>query len=164
MFGGRQSGMENEAYRFAVAHPFGMLRGNQSAFHGLCAQFFEIESGTVIANFDIDLATFVIRPKMKYALGWLACSPARFRLFNAVIHSVADHVGQWILDGFNDGLIEFSFGAFHFDAHLFAASGGNIANRSGKLSPDVSYRLHPGFHYPFLQLSGDQIQPLAGCE
>ena len=39
-----------------------------------------------------------------------------------------------------------------------------IADHAGKLVPDVADGLHAGLHHPFLQLGGNQVQPLGGAE
>ena len=44
--------------------------------------------------------------------------------------------------------------------HLFAARQGEVAHDARQFAPDVADRLHAGLHHAFLQLGGDQVEPL----
>ena len=65
-----------------------------------------------------------------------------------------------ILDGFNNGAVEFRAGAFHFECDLFTHTSRQIAHYPRKLAPHQADRLHAAFHHRFLQFGGDQVQTL----
>ena len=94
--------------------------------------------------------------------GWiLACTPAYIRLFNAVIHRIADQMGQWVSDSFDDGLIQFNVFAFQGQFDLFAQVLRQIADYPGEFIEDIANGLHAGQHDGFLQFGSDQVDPLA---
>ena len=82
--------------------------------------------------------------------------------FDAMIHRIPHQVGQRILDGLDQRLVEFGLLALHLDPHLLAAVQRQIAHRARKLAPDIADRLHSGLHDAFLQFGRDQVEPLAG--
>ena len=45
------------------------------------------------------------------SLAGFATGDSKIRSFNAVIHGVAHQMHQWITDLFNNGFIQFGFGA-----------------------------------------------------
>ena len=71
-------------------------------------------------------------------------------------------MGQRVLDGFNDGLVELGLGPFHLDLDLLAKARSQIAHDTRQLVPHHADGLHAGAHHPFLQFTRDQVQPL-GC-
>ena len=77
-----------------------------------------------------------------------------------MIDGVANQVGQRILDGLKNGLIELRILALHLHLDPFAARQSQIAHHARKFSPDVFDWLHAGFHHAFLQLGRDQAQTL----
>ena len=66
-----------------------------------------------------------------------------------------------ILDGFDDGLVEFGLLAFHLDVYLLAATERDIAHGARELCPDIADGLHAGLHNFFLQLGSNQVHALA---
>jgi hypothetical protein len=80
--------------------------------------------------------------------------------FDPVIDRVPYQVSKRIFDGFNNGPVQFGFLALHLDAHFLAAGEREIADRAGKLAPDVADGLHSGPHDFPLQLAGNQVHAL----
>ena len=85
--------------------------------------------------------------------------PARPGL-DAVVDRVADDVGQRVLDGLDDRAVELGLLADHLDLDRLVELTGQVPHDPGELGPDVVDGLHPGLHHPFLQLAGDQVEPL----
>jgi len=77
-----------------------------------------------------------------------------------VVHGISNDVGQRILDRLDDGAIEVRLLADHLEPDLLAEGHGKVADDPRELAPDVADGLHAGLHDPFLQLRGQQVQPL----
>ncbi len=163
-FGGGEAGEENQIDAFALAHARGLFGRDQTFFDGFAADFVGVETAAVVGDFDDDLAAFVVRAEEETPFGGLADGDAAFGLFDAVIDGISNDVRERIFDGFDDGLVELGFLAFHLDADLLAAHGGDVADGAGEFAPDVADGLHARFHHPFLELGGDEVEALAGSE
>ena len=113
-------------------------------------------------DLDVDLAAFVVGAQAQAALRRLAARHALLGPLDAVVDRVADDVGQRVLDGLDDGLVQLGVRAFHFETHLLAAGWARSRTRRGQFVPDVADRLHARLHDALLQFGGDQVQPLRG--
>ena len=65
-----------------------------------------------------------------------------------------------VLDRLKKAPVKFRFFSFHLDQHLFAASGGDIADHARKLVKDIADGLHARSHHFFLQFARQQIELL----
>lgn len=146
----------------SFGHVHGLVRRDELLLDRFAAQSLVVQSRTIVRYLDVDLTALVKRPQQKQALFLFPRGAAYLWRLNAVIDAVAHEMRQRILDGFDDGLVEFGLLALHRDAHLFATAQRHVAHRPGKLAPNVADGLHAGFHDAFLQLGREQIQPLAG--
>jgi hypothetical protein len=81
-----------------------------------------------------------------------------------VIDSIANQMGERILDGFENGFVQLCILALHLHLHPLAARKRQIAHHARKSSPDIFDRLHPRLHHAFLQLGRDQAQTLRGVQ
>ncbi|MEZ5284151.1 MAG: hypothetical protein R2712_04940 [Vicinamibacterales bacterium] len=130
----------------------------------MSADLHRVDAGAVVADLDVDLAALVEGAQEDPALGGLALGDAVGGRLDAVIHGVPHDVGQRILDGLDDGLVEVRLLAFHVHPHLLAAGGGQVAHDARELAPDVADRLHARLHDAFLQLGGHQVEAPRGAD
>ena len=126
-------GQEDQVQQFAVAHARCLVRGDQALVQSLLLDALEIDSRAVIGDFDIDLPAFVEGAQEEAPLRGFSSGHALFRRLNAVIDGVADQVGERILDGFDEGLVEFRLLAFHLQADLFPTSRRQDHARRGEI-------------------------------
>src|SRR5208282_332347 len=160
LFRGRESGKEDQIENFALRHASRLFGGDDGAFDSLFAEAILAQAGAIVADFDIDLSTFMKGAQDQASASLLASLEADFWKFDAMVDGIAHQMGERILDGLDDGLVEFGLFALHLDAHFLAATESDVAHGSGKLAPDVSDGLHAGLHDFFLQFGGDEVHPL----
>jgi hypothetical protein len=121
-----------------------------------------VDARTVVADLHQDLAAFVACRQRHDAFGRLAGSDASLGGFEAVVDGVADQVGQRVADRFEQGLVEFRVAPDHLQSSRLSARCGEVANDPRELVPHILDRLHTCLHHVLLQLTGDQIESLAG--
>ena len=92
------------------------------------------------------------------ALGILARGLAHVGRLDAVIERVAHGVGQRILDGFEQALVELRFLALHLQAHAAAERLREVAHHARHLGEDVGDGLHARLHHGFAQIGGDHVE------
>ena len=85
-----------------------------------------------------------------------------FRQLDAVVGGISHQMGEGISQAFDNGFIEFHLLAFQTQLDLLAQLLGQLADHPGELAEDVAHRLHSRHHDGFLQLRGDQVEPLPG--
>ena len=68
-------------------------------------------------------------------------------------HAVADQVHQRVLDGLDDGPVQFRLGAVHLQPDLLAEGHGHVAHHARQLVPDHADGLHARLHDALLQLA-----------
>ncbi len=79
--------------------------------------------------------------------GGLACKYTNAGSFHSVIDRISHRVRQRILDRFQQTFIQASLLPGEFYSHLAAAGPRKVANHSGKLTEEISHRLHPRLHH-----------------
>ena len=77
-----------------------------------------------------------------------------------MVDGVADEVGQRVLDGLEQGLVELGLAALHLQPDGLLQLHAEVADDARQLRPDVVDRLHARLHDALLQLAGDEVQPL----
>ena len=164
LFRGRETREEDEVGNFALRHPGRLVSGDQGLLNGFIAKLFIVQPGAIIGDLDVDLSALVKRPQKEQPFRILSCHAPHLRGLDAMIHRIAYQVGEWIFNRLDDGLVEFSLFALHFDAHLLAATEGYVAYCARELAPDIADRLHARLHHAFLQFGSEQVQPLTGGE
>ena len=112
----------------------GLLGGDHAALDGLLADAFAIQTGAVVADFDVHLAAFVKSPQDQPAGRIFAGLDTVLGKFDAVVDRIAHQMRERILDRLDDSLIELGLLAFHLDVHLFAAAKGDVAHRARELA------------------------------
>ena len=156
--GGGEAGQKDELQQFALAELGGAVGGDEAALDGLLADFFDGDAGAVVGDFDDDVAAFVAGAQLESSFGILARGLAHFGRFDAVIERVADGVGERVLDGFKQALVELGVLAFDLQAHAAAERLGEVAHDARHLGEDVGDRLHARLHHAFAQVGGDHVE------
>ncbi len=159
-FGGGKAGKEDQVENVAVGHARRLVGGDHAALDRFPPNAFQVESGTVVRDFDVDLPAFVEGSQDQPARRLLPGLFSVFRRLDPVVDGIPDQVGERVFDGLNNGPVKFRFLALHFDPHFLAAIESQIAHGAGKLAPDVADGLHAGAHDLFLQFAGNQIHAL----
>ena len=94
--------------------------------------------------------------------GIFARSAAHLGLFDAVIHRVANQMGQRVSDGFDDGFVQFHIFALESQFDLLAQTAGQIPDHPWEFIENITDGLHARQHDGFLELGSDQVDALAG--
>ena len=78
-----------------------------------------------------------------------------------MINRIPDKMGEGVVDGLNYGLVQLNIFTDYGRSMVLFSFFCKIPDNSRKLIKDVSNWLHSGEHDCFLQLGGDQVNPLA---
>ena len=111
---------------------------DEAALDGLGAHLVDGDAGAIVGDFDDDVAAFLQGAQAERALRILARGFAHLRRLDAVIERVAHGVGERILDGFKQALVELGLLAFHLQAHAAAERLRKIAHHARHLGEDVA--------------------------
>ena len=132
--------------------------GDEPALDGLLAHFFDGDAGAVVGNLDDDVAAFLDGAQFQRAFGVLACGLAHIGRLDAVIERVAHGVGERVLDGLKQALVELGLLALHLQIHAPAERLREVADDARHLGEDIRDRLHARLHHRLAQIGGDHIQ------
>jgi len=108
--------VEKPAVKMRLAISRSVIR---AAFYGLGADGVEIKSGTIVGNLNVDFAAFVEGTEKQQSLGAFSCRLALVWSLDPMIERVANDVRKRVLDGLDDGFVEFGLRALHLKAHQF---------------------------------------------
>ena len=161
--GGGEPRQENEIDNLAIAQAGHLVGGNQPFLHCLAANPVLVKAGSVVGDLDVDLSAFVKRAQRQTTLRIFPGRFADLRTFDTVVDGIPHDMSEWVFDRLDQRFVEFGFFTLHLDPHPLAACQGEIAYRTRQLAPDIADRLHASLHHAFLQLAGDEVEPLAGC-
>ena len=156
--GGRKAGQENQLQQFPLALMRGAFRGNQPALDGLLADLFNGDAGPVVGDLDDDVAALLRGPQLERSFGVLARGLAHIGRLNAVIERVAHRMGQRILDGFEQALVQLRVLALDLQPHAAAERLRQVAHDARHLRKDIRHRLHPRLHHALAQIGRDHIE------
>ena len=156
--GGGEAGQKDQLQQFALAQLRGTFGGDETAFDGLLAHLLDGNAGAVVGDLDDDVAALLAGAQLESSLGILACGLAHLRRLDAVIERVAHRVGERILDGLEQALVEFGVLAFHLQANAAAKRLGKIAHDARHLGEDVRDRLHARLHHVLAQVGRDHVE------
>lgn len=81
-----------------------------------------------------------------------------------MVAGVPDNVGEGILDGFEQGLVELSLGPDELEMDLLFEVLREVAHDARELVQHVADGLHARLHHLGLDLGRDEVQPLADAE
>ena len=95
------------------------------------------------------------------SLGIFPLAGTFIRGLDTVVDRVSDQVGQGIVDGLDNGFVQFDILADNGQIHLFVQHLGQITNHPRELVEYITYGLHAGKHDRLLQLRGHQVYALA---
>ncbi len=99
---GGEAGSEDQTMDLGVRHRHGFGSVDDIFFEGLGAYAFGVEAGAVVADFDNDVAAFMIGAQLDRPIFALAFGGAVGGRFDAMVARVADHVRERVLDQFEN--------------------------------------------------------------
>ncbi|MBV9938549.1 MAG: hypothetical protein JO150_08605, partial [Acidobacteriaceae bacterium] len=120
----------------------GLLRTNQPLFDRLPLDPLDINTRSIINNFNIDLAAFVIGPESQSSSRGFTVADPDFGSFYSVVARVANQVHQGIFNSLDDGLVQFRSGSVKMKADVFLQRSSHITHDSWQFVPDHANRLH----------------------
>ena len=141
-----------------VTFKFGL--GREAVRDDLFLYLPDIDATSIIGNLDNDMPAFVIGVQGNRPGFRLARLDTIFGPFEAVIAGIPDHVGQRILDHFENLTVQLRVCAEHLQFDLLTKIVTEIADNTRQFVPGVADRLHTGFHNPFLQVGRHVAEPL----
>ena len=136
------------------------MRGDQAPLDSLLTDTIYVQSGSVVDDFDIDLAAFMESPQLQNASEVFPGQLPGFRGLDSVIDGIPDQMCKRVFNCLDDRAIEFGVLPFHFQANVFSAAERQIADRPGELVPDIADWLHSRLHDVFLQFGRDKVHAL----
>ncbi len=161
--GRREPRPEDQLHCLALAHAGRLVGRDQAALDRLALDAREVHARPVVGDFDDDVPALMIGAQQELARRRLAARLALPRRLQAVIAGVAHQMRQRVLDRLHDGAVKLGVGPLHVELNLLAAGMGQVAHQARHHAPGHADRLHARLHHPFLELGGDQIQPLRGA-
>src|SRR5882672_914855 len=130
-----------------------LIRSDQRTLARLLQDLGFVETGTIVAHLDDDVAALVKCRELERAGLVLACCEPPFRDLEAVIERVADQMHERIADLLEHGLVEFSALAGEFEFDLLGELARKIVHDAGKAVECKTDRQHADLHDAFLQLA-----------
>ena len=113
VFRGREPRLEDQAEGLAIAQLLRLFQPQEPIFQRLLFNPRDVDPRPVIADFDVDLSRLRDRHEGSVSLVAICLRDADFRQFDAVVARIADQVHQRILDGLDDGPVEFRLRSVH---------------------------------------------------
>ena len=111
--GGGEAGHKDKLQQLALGELRGTIGRNQPALDGLLADLLDGNAGAVVGDLDDDVAALLAGAQLQRSLGVFSCRLAHFGRLDAVIERVPDRVGERVLDGFEQALVQFGVLALH---------------------------------------------------
>ncbi len=155
-------GQEQQLEQVRRRHLVDLGEGPQTLLDGLGRHHVRVDALAVVRHLDDHLAAGVVGAQRQHAVGGLAGRGPFGGRLDAVVDGVADQVRQRVLDRLEQAAVELGVAADHLQTDLLAAGRREVAHHPRDLGPDVLDRLHARLHDAFLQLGGDQAEPLGG--
>ena len=121
-----------------------------------------VDALAVVGDFDHDLAGFMPGLDADRAHGFLAGAHPLLGRLDAVVHGVADHVGQRVRQTFDQAPVQRHVLALDVELDFLVQRVGHVADHAGKLAENVADGLEPGLHDGVLQLGGNLVEALIG--
>ena len=156
--GGRETGEEDHLEGFAVAEGLRALGREDALFDRSRADLVDRDAASVVRDLDDDRSSLLAGAEADEADDGLAEADARRGRLNAVVDRVAQSVGEWVLDGFEQALVEARFHPGQLDPDDALAGLRQVTNHSGELLEQDADRLHARFHNALAEVRRDGIQ------
>ena len=153
MFGGGETGFENEAVKIAI----GQLRigFQQAAFDRLAADRIAVHAFAVVGDAQHDFRRLARHLDGDRAFRRFVRVIALIRRFDAVRERVAQHVLERRFHAFEQVAVHFALRAFHFQLRAFADFLRGLAQRAAQRRHQRIERHHARAHEAFLQIRTD---------
>src|ERR1700726_3502357 len=125
---GAEARLENQVHDFEIGETLNLGSFNNSLFHCVLANLYEVDAAAIVAHFDHNLRALVVRVQVNRAAGRLICGDALLGIFHAVIDGIAHEVHQRLGKRIENAFIEIRVLAGEFESDIFAALLGYIAH------------------------------------
>ena len=135
-----------------------LVRRDQALRDGFGPDLLGVQPGAVVGDGNDDAAALVERTEHELAMGRLAGADPRFGVLDAVIHAVAHHVHQRVVDVLDDLPVKLGVLAAQFEVHGLARLPAQIADETGHLLEGLLHRHHAHGHGVALQVGRDALQ------
>ena len=129
---GGESRLENHFEKIFDFETIGFVWGEKFPFNGTAANPFDIQSPTVVANFDNRVRSPFVSANFDGSRFRLALLATFFREFDAVIEGIANQVEQGIVKLVGNFAIEQEFGPGELQAYGFFLHPGELLHHHGK--------------------------------
>ena len=128
---------------------------DKTFLNSLSLNFFYINSGTIIFNFNNNLVTFVRCFKQYSSSFVFSCLCTNIWHFNTVVNRVTNTVHNWIQKIFNNRFIKFCVFTFNYKVNFFIQITLQVSNNTRETTENLIDRNHSDFHYTFLKFTGN---------
>ena len=116
----------------------------------------------VVGDLHHDLAGLMPRFDTDGPHGFLARPFPFLRRFDAVVHRIPDHMGQWVGEAFDEAPVERHVLSLDIELNLLFQRGGHVAHHAGKFREHIADGLEPCPHDGVLQLRRHLVEPAVG--
>ena len=148
--------MEDQVVNFFIRQV--CICRNEVVVDRLLANFFAVDTGTVIGQFDHNATRPMFRCQANSTFRILAKGNTFFRCFQTMVHSIADHMCQRLSQLINNCFIYFGVFTFGDQSNRFPGHISNIANDTRHALEDRFYRLSSNCHNTVLDFPGQLLQ------
>ena len=153
--------MENKLQGLGITDPPGCIIGQHTHINGFVFHSLRINTGAIINNLNYNGTGLLSGGEGKRPrIGFTRSQPIR-RYFNTMIATVSDDVGQRILEGRQNGTIQFRVLTFHHDLYFLVQLAPHVPDHARYRAPDAGNRLHSRFQELFLQMLGNMVDVAA---
>lgn len=104
-----EAGQEQECQQFRFAHARHGVGRRQGALDDTAAQALQVDTGAIVDQLQAEHASLVRGTQAHQPFRWLARQQAPFRKFDAVVHGIAQQVGQWRFKLFQHITVDLGF-------------------------------------------------------
>ena len=111
-----------------------------------------VNPAAIVGDFNHHLIALMVGLHTDSALCRLAGGGPLGGRFDAVIHGVADEVGQRLAQNVENALIEVGVFAAQFKLHLAAARLGHVTHQAREAPEELLHRHHADLHHRLLQI------------
>ena len=155
---GGEAGAEDELHRLLVAQAGHLLHRQQPSFHGRPPHGFQVNPRPVIGHPQDDGVALLSGPQVDRASTGLARRLPTVGRLDAVIHRIAQEMGEGILRGLQHLAVHLGLGPFNLQCDLLALLPGQVAHHAGEEVEEGGDGQHPHPAHPLLQIIGEQGQ------
>lgn len=135
-----------------------LTRTDEAFAHRFCEDPFRVESGAIVLDRDDDVAALVVGAERQPSIGSLPGLAAALGILDAVVHAVANHVHQRVVDVLDNAPIELGVFAREDELDRLPRFLGEVADESCHLLERLADGHHAHRHGVLLQVTRDPFQ------